>query len=257
MAFANKMTALINKIEQRLGTAPLTLPEHLSKDKWPEKVIVPMTIETFSRYLPNRIRYHIDATSPMKNGWYILDEDMFEGIEILGITNIDWNHLNGNQYDSRATNGIYDSYGGIGMGSGLSGVANTIFNTNVNSAYTTTLFPQFEYPNRFRLETVGGHPLVNGVNSYDVYVLIKHTPNLLSISPTQMETFEELAIADVAIFLYNELKYFDQVETVFANSNLRLDELAEKGNKREEVINTLKESYVSAANKNQPMLICV
>jgi len=54
-----KMTRLLNKIERRLGTKMLNLPEHLTKDQWAE-VIREDTLVTFSRYFPNKIRINID-----------------------------------------------------------------------------------------------------------------------------------------------------------------------------------------------------
>ena len=251
MAFSNNMTKLLNKIEIRLGTAPLTLPDHLQKSKWPEKVIDPITLDTWSRFFPNKIRYHIDGSHPMKNGWYILDEDMFNGIEILGVSNIDYGQLNASYYG--ASTGYGDVYS---CGLGVEDMYNIVGGTNVASLFSNHLYPTFESPNRFRLETSYGRP-ATGVNAFDVFVLVKHDTNLLSISPTQMETFEELAQADVATYLYNELKYYDKLETVFANTDMKLEDIADKANKREEVISVIKESYVSAANKNQPIIICV
>lgn len=251
MAFSNNMTDLINKIEIRLGTSPLTLPESLQKSKWPEKVIIPLTLVTWSRYFPNKIRYHVDGSHPMKNGWYLLDEDMFDGVKILGVSNIDYGQLNASYYG--ASTGYGDVYS---CGLGVEDMYNIIGGTNVASLFSNHLYPTFEPPNKFRLETSYGR-LATGINAFDIFVLIEHSPNLLTISPTQMETFESLAQADVATFLYNELKYYDNLETVFANVNMRLDELADKANKREEVISYIQENYVSAANKNQPMLICI
>jgi peptidase E len=72
-----------------------------------------------------------------------------------------------------------------------------------------------------------------------------------------METFESLAQADVASFLYNNLKYFQDLQTVFATVNLRLEDLERESQKRDDVINYIKESYVSASNKNQPYLYCI
>ena len=40
MAFANNMSRLLDKIENRLGTKILDLPDHLKKDKWADQVIV-------------------------------------------------------------------------------------------------------------------------------------------------------------------------------------------------------------------------
>ena len=88
-------------------------------------------------------------------------------------------------------------------------------------------------------------------------MLIKHSPNLTSISATQMETFEALAQADVANWLYQHLKMFQDLQTVYASVNLRLDELQAEGQKRDDIINTIKESYVSASNKNQPIMFCI
>ena len=70
-----------------------------------------------------------------------------------------------------------------------------------------------------------------------------------------METFEALAECDVARFLYEELKLFDGLETVYANIDLKLADLQDKANRREDVINYIKDSYVSASNKHQPYII--
>ena len=72
-----------------------------------------------------------------------------------------------------------------------------------------------------------------------------------------METFESLAMCDIAGYLYNQLKFFEGLNTVFANIDLKLDSLREEYGKRDEVVNYIKESYVSASNMNQPMILCI
>ena len=47
--FANNMTLLVNKIENRLGTDMLNLPDNIKKETWPDKVIIPDTLVTWSR----------------------------------------------------------------------------------------------------------------------------------------------------------------------------------------------------------------
>ena len=98
---------------------------------------------------------------------------------------------------------------------------------------------------------------VDNMGNFDVFVLIEHNPNLTTISPTQMDTFENLAQADIAGFLWNKLKLFQDLQTVFANVNMRLEDLQEQYQKREEIMNYIKESYVSAANKHQPLMFCI
>lgn len=251
MAYSNNMTDLINKIEIKLGTRPLNLPPELRKAVWADKVITPMSIVTWSRYFPNKVIYHVDGTHPKKNGWYLLDEDMFDGVKILGVQNIDWGTFNGSSYGG--SYGYYDTYS---LGVGVDDMFNIVGGANIGSLFANGIYPTFEYPNRFRLESSFGRP-TSGISTFNLYVLVQHSSNLLTISPTQMDTFEDLAISDVASFLYNELKYFDGIETVFANVNIRLDDLQEKANKRDEVMSFIKENYVSAANQNQPMLLCI
>ena len=106
MPFANNMTLLINKIESRLGVDQLQLPDNIKKETWPEKVVIPDTLTTWSRFFPNEFKYHIDETHKMKNGWYILDEELFQDCKILGIKNLDWGDFNSNTFGSPY--GIYD-----------------------------------------------------------------------------------------------------------------------------------------------------
>ena len=81
----NRMTALLNKIERRLGLKVLKLPEELSKDSWAD-IIKEDTLPTFSRYFPNQITVIIDNTC-CKDGFYFIDKDILEADD-LGIIHI-------------------------------------------------------------------------------------------------------------------------------------------------------------------------
>ena len=68
--YSNNMTLLLEKIEWRLGTQQLNLPDHLGKDKWAD-IIIKDTLVTFSRYYPHQVRYILhQGVTPYKNGWY-------------------------------------------------------------------------------------------------------------------------------------------------------------------------------------------
>ena len=69
-----------------------------------------------------------------------------------------------------------------------------------------------------------------------------------------MEVFESLAISDVANYLYQILKYYDGLETAFVNIDLKINELNDVANKRDNVIDELKNSYVSTSNQNIPYI---
>jgi hypothetical protein len=79
----------------------------------------------------------------------------------------------------------------------------------------------------------------------------------VSIPPTAMEKFEQLAQADVAGFLVNNLKYWDNFETIFSTTDLKLANLETEYGKRDSVIDYLESNYVSAGNKAIPLIMTV
>jgi hypothetical protein len=56
-----------------------------------------------------------------------------------------------------------------------------------------------------------------------------------------------LAIADVATFLYNNLKYYDGLQTAYANIELKLDDIKSKADERDSIIQELKASLWTLA----------
>jgi hypothetical protein len=63
-----------------------------------------------------------------------------------------------------------------------------------------------------------------------------------------------LATADIAKLLYGQLKYVDGLETAYVQLDLKIQDLQEEAQRREDVINELKESYVSTSNDNIPYI---
>ena len=163
MASSNKMSKLLDKIERRLGTKPLNLPEEIGKNAW----------------------------------------------------------------------------------------AN-----DITSIFLNQIFIDFEPPNKIRLTSVYDTDVSKGLKSYPIDLFIKHSPNLMTIPPTMMETFESLAQADVAKFLYENLKYYE-IETIYANLDLKISDLESEAGKRDEIVEKLDEAHVTSANKNQPLILCV
>ena len=69
-----------------------------------------------------------------------------------------------------------------------------------------------------------------------------------------METFEGLAQADIARFLWMNLRYYDNLETIYVNIDIKLSELQEEASKRDQIIDDIKNAYVSPANDNIPYI---
>ena len=66
-----------------------------------------------------------------------------------------------------------------------------------------------------------------------------------------------MAIADVATFLYKNLVHYDGLETVYATIDLKINELEQEASKRDNVIEILKDAYVSASNDNIPYIMTI
>lgn len=253
----NKMNLLLQKIERRLGTKPLMLPDDISKDKWVDEVIIPDTIATFSRYYPHMVRIQLDVNnSTKKDGYYLIDTNLLGGEEILGIRDIAWDEYGNNGLAQQSGIGMYDymsSYNNYSMDD----VQLLQQRANLTSMFNNTIFVEFREPNMVKLTSVTGGDITGGLGQIPLDVFVNHPPNLATISPTMMETFEKLAIADVASYLLAYLQHYDGLETVFANVDLKLGALERYAGERDEIVRYLDEQHVNPANTNQPIMICV
>lgn len=259
MAFTNNMSLLIDKIEIRLGTSPLNLPDKLQKDQWARKVIAKLTIPTFSRYFPFKVPYTVHQTDKDRTGqYYLIDEKRIspeEDIRILGVRDIKWDEMTP---DSAGINnqpwGQYDVYPNDYSLDDFMILQNR---ASQLSLFNNGLFIDFIPPNRVAVRNAAGTNMVVNLDRFKIEVFIEQPKSLLNISPTKMETFEKLAQADVASFLYGELKYYDDLETVFGNSNMKLETLQEEANKRDEAVAVLEDGYVNAGNDDQPIMYTI
>lgn len=253
----NKMNILLNKIERRLGTKPLMLPDDISKDKWVDEVIIPDTLMTFSRYFPHMVRIQIDADPKnKKNGYYIIDNSLLGGADILGVKDINWEVYGNNGLAQQSGIGMYDYMSAYNNYS-MDDVMLLQARADLTSVFNNTIFVDFKEPNMVKLESVTGGDIVGGMQYIPLDVFVNHPSNLSTIPPTMMETFEKLAIADVASFLYSYLQHYDGLETVFTNVDLKLGNLERYANERDEIVRYLDEQHVNPANKNQPIMYCV
>lgn len=249
----NQMTLLLNKLERRLGLSVLNLPETLSKDNW-HYVIEEDTIPTFSRYFPYKITTIIDNTCE-KDGFFFIDKDVPEGCKILGVKDIDWQAYRVDpRFDRYGIN--FSTYDFISRDYGIDDVAFSQMSADYLSLFNLGIYIEFEYPNKIRLVSVNGSP-VSRYRPFPLQIFIEHPSNLMTISPTMMEKFEQLAQADVATFLYQNLKYYDNQDTVYMQLDLKLETLQEWANKRDDIVKELEEAHVSTANEGGSLIMTV
>lgn len=263
MANMNDMSNLLKKIERNLGMIPVRhkLPEEFGIRAWAE-VIKDSTLVTFSRYFGRKIRFVMNDDTTVKkkegNRWvYYIREEYLGGQKLLGAIDIDWqDYTSDNMYVDQSPGGGYGYY--LPNYGGLDETFETLLGyqmcADVNSMYNNNIFVDFEYPNKIILSLAGGATI--NIPSYVVQLLVPHT-DLSTVSPTMMETVEQLAQADVANFLYMNLRYFDGLETIFINVDLKLAELDQERSLRKDIVEELKNASVSAANSSIPYMYTV
>lgn len=254
MPMANSMTLLLNKIERRLGTQQLNLPDYLSKDVWAKEVICNDTLDTFSRYFPNKIPYVLGPENK-KNDYYLIDESICNNVVILGAGDIDW-HRWSSHYPGLLYGGV-NSYDMMTSGIDFETITDVQMMADHVSAFSNGIYVEFIPPNKIKLNIIIASSFLTNFQRIPIKLFIKHADNLKTIPPTQMELFERLAIADVATFLYEQLKMYDNMETTYSNIDLKLSALEEKSRDRQQVVDYMEQNYVSAANRNQPIMLTV
>lgn len=254
MPMYNDMTKLLNKIERRLGTKQMNLPSHLQKDNWAREVICNETLDTFSRYFPHKIPYTLGPEN-RKGDFYLIDESICESMTILGAGDINWREWS-HHYPGLMYGGV-NSYDMMTSGVDFETLADVQMMADHVSAFTNGIYIEYYPPNRLKLNIVISSSFLTNFQRIPIELFVKHADNLKTIPPTQMETFENLAVADVASFIYEDLKMFDNLETVFASVDLKLQSLEEKARNRERIVDDLERNYVSAANKNQPIMLTI
>lgn len=260
MAHSNDVTRLLNKIERHLEITLLEphLPDKFKKKDW-WNVIEEESLVAFSRYYPNRLRMMInDETCNKKKDdadtlWYYIKDEVLQGCKLLGIMDIDWtDHTTANA--SLGTSTMLGNYYYPSMACPTE-TFNTILGLQMNadmaSLYNRGIYIDFEYPNRFALKGLAN-------TSYDlerfvVILLVEHA-SLSTISPTMMETFEDLCYADIAQYLLGCLKYMEGLNTAYVDLDLKIAKLEEIANTRDNVIEKLRDAYVSTSNKNIPYI---
>jgi hypothetical protein len=250
---SNEMTKLLNKIERRLGMTVMTLPDNLKKDNWC-KIIEEDTLPTYSRYFPYSITILIDNTC-FKDGYYFIDKDLPAGSKIIGVKDIDWQLFS---RDSRYGGyGVgFPTYDYLGRDYGVDDIALTQVTTDISSLFNLGIYIEFEYPNKVRLVSINGAP-ISRYRPFPLKIYLEHPSNLMTISPTMMEEFEKLAQSDIAIFLYQNLKYYDNQDNVYTQLDLKLETLQEWANKRDDIVKELDDAHTTTANEYQSLIITV
>ena len=253
--FMNSMTDLLDKIENRLGMVMIPLPEKISKPHW-DKIIIRDSLTTYSRYYPHKMTVYVDTRMKTKGGWYIVNHFLPKGVKLISIGDIDWGQFG--HYAGGEQSMGYGAYDFLANNFTLDDVGLMQMRADHISIFNNTIFVKVERPNKVRFQTINNRDITRYLTVIPLEVTVKHFSDLSTMSTGMMEEFEHLACCDVAIYLYNQLKFFDQLPTVFgANVDLKLDALQDWSNQRESIVDKLASNSVSAGNVNQRFILSV
>lgn len=256
VGLVNKQSQLLDLISHRLGTEQLRLPDNLNKDVWFDKVISRETLNTFSRFFPYEMTYYLSADR-RKGPYYLIDENVCPSVNIIGIGDIDWAILSKNMPAFGFGSGFYSTFDFFLNGLDVEGIAMQQQMVDHASIFKAGIYVEFKAPNMVRLRSNLSNNMLEMLKSIPIHLYVTHSPNLMTIEPTKMEIFEQLAVCDVAIYLYNQLKYYNNINTTYATSELQIDILQDYANRRDDVVQQLRDGYVSFANKYQPMILAI
>lgn len=245
----NEVDKLIKIIVNRLGTKAWKLPKEIDTPTWMSEVIEPETLEVFSCYLPHMIRIMVN-TKYKKDGYCLIDQDLFNGEKIIGIRDI--------AFDQFGQDSLYiQQAAGLGVYDYMSDVALLQARADLVSIFNNQVYIDFKEPNMVKITSVTGADVSNSLSEIPLDVFIKHPSNLMTIPATQMEIFRNLATADVANYILAYVSQFNDLETVFGTADIKLDTISNWAARQDDIIGELKAGYVNPANKNQPIMYTV
>jgi hypothetical protein len=217
-----------------LGIYGLTLPFE-NGDQALFDVLQLKTLNVFSIFLPQIIKLtlNVNQLKCIKNNF---NESIFEIPDIFGERNIMYikkvepkNKLIGDGYVNPMFNGSIELYNEM---------MNVQSDANLMSAVAPAFTFKFENPNILYL-----YNMVTTYGEFDIEFAIEHAENLSTIKPTTFLSFYELALLDVKMFLYNNLKHYTEIQTAYGTINLKIDDWSNAENDRKDLIEKWKDLF--------------
>lgn len=270
MKYSNKMSDLTKKISNRLGIEAMMqkLPENIDRYKWVE-LIQNEVVELYSRYFPHVITYAFIPREDFnsKNNAYTIKKDFIKNnnITVIGIKGYTPNSSYSNQgflpdglilrdgYNSRD---LYSqslcelSNPHIGLKDPLIDIYASVANEGL---IKDPIIFEFYPPFSFRVTNRSYQDMIKGNGIMEIELLVVHPKSLFTLSPSQMELFEDLATCKIAEFLYGHLKYFDGIESGYQTIDLKLDSIQDWMGRLDNVLEIIRDSYISVSNHNQDL----
>lgn len=222
------------RIKMKLGIYGIALPID-NLDELINDVIQDITLPVFSIYQPfeqtiyfdlNKFE-RIEKTASYES--YLLPD--FQERKLLSVKNV--------RYDDRSLSGM--GYWGGTIPMLHQGLTHQLMLSNAAMNLVNLGLPaltwHFEPPRTiYFYNIIASHSLIFELN-------FEHDKSLQSIAPTAEESFFKLALLDVQDNLYSIIKHYTNIQTVYGNVELKIDDWAEAGAKREDLLKEWDDIY--------------
>lgn len=229
------MSELLTRAKISLGLYGLALPFE-NPDQMMTEIVQNVTLPTFSTYCPFITEMRFDVTNferIEKNGNYesYLLPDIFNERKLMQVLEV--------RYDESDISGIGYWGGGVPIFHG--NMINQALLSNAGLNLTQKVIPRltfkFEHPRKITL--------YNNLSSAKMVFkfALEHDKNLVSISPTMEESFRELALLDIKDALYQVMKHYSNINTVYGNIDMKLDEWQQASADRKQLLDEWDNTY--------------
>lgn len=229
------LSSLITRIKLQLGIYTIALPFD-NTDEVLKDVILNVTLRTFSTYSPyyEKFRFKLqDLKMIERNSNYetYLMPNVFSERELLFVRTV--------EYDESTVTGAGYWGGGIPMLHG--NILNQAMLANAGMPLVNKLIPKitfkYEHPRKITLWNVYSSSCL----IFDCAMM--HDKSLASISPTQEESFYNLAVLDVKDMLYQSLKHYNDVQSAYGNISMKLDDWQSAAADRKQLLDDWESVY--------------
>lgn len=230
------ISQLMTRLKMDLGIYVVPLPFENS-EKALNDVITTKTLPVFSQFVPRRWEENlsindlkqIDATVDVST--YELPKHLFFTpiISIMRCEPI-----------NTMFNGAY--YSGTPVLSGTTDLFEDMLLGSATYDVMSAIAPPFSYdfirPNKLRIYNMTCY-----LDKIRLIIGYQHADNLSTIPVDAEQSFYDLALLDMKIFLYNNLKYYDEINTAYGNIKLRIEDWSNAESQREDLLQKWSEVY--------------
>jgi len=234
------MSKAISVIKTQLGLYELTLPfkdditgETIPVENVIHEVLSTVTISEYSQFMPWKRTglAHLGSLEVIDKKYDIYKLPNFLTLTpVMWVINVMPPYLN--------SRGIYNDIAPVG------GISRSVGGVLTSQAYMMVAGemrsePTFNYLGHNQIQLQGYPKAI-----LEFKLACEHEPNGETIKPSCYDSFMQLALLDVKMFLYSTLKHYNDIPTAFGNINLKIDDLQSA----EEARNQLLEEWRNSSN---------